>query len=114
MPIKTVAVVGAGTMGAGIAQVAAMSNFSVILRDIRQEYLDRGLQTISSSLQRDVEKDRISEGDKKEILGRIRPVIDLDALREADLLVEAINEDLEIKTELFSNLDSMMRPEVIL
>jgi 3-hydroxybutyryl-CoA dehydrogenase len=114
MPIKTVAVVGAGTMGAGIAQVAALSNFSVILRDVRQEYLDRGLQTISSSLQRDVEKDRISEGDKKEILGRIRPVIDLDALREADFLVEAINEDLEIKTELFSNLDSMMRPEVIL
>jgi 3-hydroxybutyryl-CoA dehydrogenase len=76
--------------------------------------LDRGMQTISASLQRDVEKDRLGEGEKKEIMGRIRPVIDLNALREADFLVEAINEDLETKTELFSNLDSMLRPEVIL
>jgi 3-hydroxybutyryl-CoA dehydrogenase len=114
MAIKTIAVVGAGTMGSGIAQVAARSGFSVVLRDIRQEFLDRGMNIISSSLQRDVDKDRLSEGEKKEITGRIRTAIDLNMLKEADFLVEAINEDLEAKTELFSNLDSMLRPEVIL
>jgi 3-hydroxybutyryl-CoA dehydrogenase len=114
MAIKTIAVVGAGTMGSGIAQVAAQSGFSVILRDIREELLDRGMQTISSNLQRDVDKDRLSAKEKKEITGRINTTIDLNALKEADFLVEAINEDLAIKTELFSNLDSMFRPEVIL
>lgn len=112
--IKTIAVIGAGTMGSGIAQVAARSGFSVIMRDIREELLERGMNTISSSLKRDVEKDRLSESDKKEIINRIKTTSDLDALRSADFVVEAINEDLVIKTELFSNLDSMVRPEVIL
>src|ERR1051325_1822509 len=107
--ISTVAVIGSGTMGAGIAQVAARSNFQVILRDVREEFLDRGMQSISASLQRDVEKDRLSESGKQETMARIRTTVDMDPLREADFLIEAVSENLEIKTELFSNLDSMMR-----
>lgn len=107
--------IGSGTMGSGIAQVAARTgNFSVFLCDIRDELLERAKHTISSSLQRDVDKDRLSAEAKEEIIGRIQMTTDLKALKEADFVVEAITEDLKTKTELFSNLDSMLRPEVII
>ncbi len=112
--IKTVGVLGAGTMGAGIAQVAARNGYQVILRDIREEFLERGRQSIDASLNRDVEKARLSAGDKARTIKAIRTTIDLDPLREADFIIEAVSESLEIKLELFSNLDSMLKPEVIL
>ncbi|MEW6730693.1 MAG: 3-hydroxybutyryl-CoA dehydrogenase [Acidobacteriota bacterium] len=114
MMIKKIGVVGAGTMGVGIAQVAARAGFIIILRDLREELLEHGMQGITGNLQNEVEKDRLTATEKKEILGRIRTTIDLDTLREVDFLIEAITENLEMKSELFSNLDSMLQPEVIL
>lgn len=102
-------------MGSGIAQVAARAGgFNVILCDVRDEFLERARNTISSSLQRDVDKDRLSAEAKDEIMSRIRMVTDLNELREADFVVEAVTEKLQVKVEIFSNLDSMLRPEVII
>ncbi|MCS6884663.1 MAG: 3-hydroxybutyryl-CoA dehydrogenase [Acidobacteriota bacterium] len=112
--IKLFAVVGAGTMGSGIAQVAARRGFDVVLCDVREEFLERAKNSISSSLQRDIDKDRLTPEAKDEVMSRIRTVIDLNELRNADFVVEAVTENLQIKRELFSNLDSMLRPDVIL
>ncbi|MBX7218430.1 MAG: 3-hydroxybutyryl-CoA dehydrogenase [Blastocatellia bacterium] len=112
--VATFAVIGAGTMGNGIAQVAARSGLSVLMHDIKQDFLDRGLATIDSSLQRDVKKERLTEEGKQEILSRIRPVTDLEALAEADFVVEAATENFEIKANIFRQLDRITRPEVIL
>ena len=112
--IETVGVIGAGTMGSGIAQVAARAGCRVILRDMKEEFLERGMTAISKSLQRDVEKDRLKEEEKRSIINRVRTVTDFEALAEADFVVEAVTEDLSIKTEVFRRLDQLTRPDVIL
>lgn len=112
--VNTFAVIGAGTMGNGIAQVAARSGLNVILRDVADEFLDRGMKAISSSLDRDVKKERLTEADKAEIIGRIRPVTDLAAVAEADFVVEAIIEKFEAKAAVFRELDQITKPEAIL
>jgi len=88
--IHTVGVLGAGTMGNGIAHVFARSGYSVILRDIERTYLDRALDTIGKNLDREVKKGKITEADKAASLGRISAVTDVEALREADFAVEAV------------------------
>jgi len=112
--IKTVGVVGAGTMGNGIAQVAARAGYSVVMHDIKQEYLDRALSTISGSLQRDVDKDRLSAGDKAVVLSRITPSTDLSILRLADFAIEAVVEDKAAKAGVLRQLDEISRAGVIL
>jgi 3-hydroxybutyryl-CoA dehydrogenase len=112
--VNTFAVIGAGTMGNGIAQVAARSGLNVILRDVADEFLDRGMKAISSSLDRDVKKERLTEAGKAEIIGRIRPVTDLAAVAEADFVVEAIIEKFEAKAAVFRELDQITKPEAIL
>ncbi|MBI4750403.1 MAG: 3-hydroxybutyryl-CoA dehydrogenase [Acidobacteria bacterium] len=112
--VQTFAVIGAGTMGNGIAQVAARAGMNVILHDIAQAYLDRGLSAIDSSLQRDVKKERLTVEGKQEILARIRPVTDLAALAEAEFVVEAVVENVDVKTKLFAQLDELTQPGVIL
>lgn len=114
MEIKTVGVVGAGTMGNGIAHVFAKSGFSVVLCDVEQHFLDRGLETIGKNLEREVAKSRISAEQRTAALGRIRPVVERKALAACDFIVEAATEKLEIKAALFRELDSLCRPEVIL
>jgi 3-hydroxybutyryl-CoA dehydrogenase len=101
-------------MGSGIAQVAARAGLNVVLRDINDEFLKRGLATIEKSLQRDVEKDRLTAEDKLTIIGRIQATTSLDDLCESDFAVEAVNEDLSIKSETFRQLDKITRPGVIL
>ena len=96
-----IGVIGAGTMGNGIAQVAARAGYSVVMRDVKDEFLQRGLQAIEKSLQRDVDKQRLSAEEKQSIIGRIKSTTELDALSEASLVVEAVTEDLSVKTELF-------------
>ncbi|OYT70431.1 MAG: 3-hydroxybutyryl-CoA dehydrogenase [Chloracidobacterium sp. CP2_5A] len=108
------AVIGAGAMGSGIAQVAARAGFPVILRDVAPEYLERGLATISASLDRDVRKDRLTLAQKEEVLARIRPVTELAAVAEAEVVVEAITESFDAKAALFRELDALTRPEAIL
>jgi 3-hydroxybutyryl-CoA dehydrogenase len=112
--IKTVAVLGAGTMGNGIAHVFAARGFSVILRDIEQCFLDRGMDTISKNLDRQIKKGQLPEADKAAILGRIRAVTDLSAIAAADFAVEAVPENLPLKTEVLKAVDALLRKDVIL
>jgi 3-hydroxybutyryl-CoA dehydrogenase len=112
--IETIGVVGAGTMGNGIAQVAARAGLAVVMHDVTDEFLARGLSTIDKSLQRDVEKQRLTPEEKHRIVSRIKPVKDLAALSEADFVVEAVTEDLAVKLDIFRKLDQIVTPHVIL
>jgi 3-hydroxybutyryl-CoA dehydrogenase len=111
---EIIGVIGAGTMGNGIAQVAARAGFDVVLRDVKEEFLERGMQAVDKSLQRDVDKERLQAEEKGAIIGRIRTTTELDALRGAMLVVEAVTEDLNVKREVFAALDDITRPEAIL
>ncbi|MFZ0213292.1 MAG: 3-hydroxybutyryl-CoA dehydrogenase [Candidatus Acidiferrales bacterium] len=112
--IKTVAVLGAGTMGNGIAHVFARAAYSVILRDVDQKQLDRALETIGKNLDREVKKAKITEADKPAILSRIKPTTDAKALAAADLAVEAVPEQRELKERVLKEADAILRPGVIL
>ena len=112
--VKTIGVVGAGTMGSGIAQVAAAAGFNVVLRDVSEAALERGFRIIERSLGKLVNKGKITEEASKEILGRIRKTLDLQDMREADMVIEAAFEKMEVKKELFGELDKVCRPQVIL
>ena len=112
--IQTIGVIGGGTMGNGIAHVAARSGFKVLLHDLEQQFLDRSLQTIAKSLEREVAKSKISEDEKSSALSRIVPVTKNSALSEADFIIEAVVEDLEIKSKVFESMDGLARPGVIL
>jgi 3-hydroxybutyryl-CoA dehydrogenase len=114
MAIQTVGVIGAGTMGNGIAHVFARNGFKVILCDVEQKFLDRALATITKNLDRELAKARISDAQKAETLKRITPVVDRSALSSCDFIVEAASEKFAIKAELFRELDRICRPEVIL
>lgn len=114
LSIQTIGVVGAGTMGNGIAQVAARAGYSVVLRDVNDEFLQRGMAAVDKSLQRDVDKQRLPEEEKRAITNRIRTATEMSALSEADLVVEAVTEDLKVKTDVFRQLDELTRPEAIL
>ena len=111
---EIIGIVGAGTMGNGIAQVAARAGYDVVVRDVKDEFLQKGLQAIDKSLQRDVEKERLSREEKATILGRIETTTDLDALRDASFVIEAVSEALAIKTEVFVALDRITKAETIL
>jgi 3-hydroxybutyryl-CoA dehydrogenase len=107
-------VVGAGTMGNGIAQVAARAGFDVVMRDVAPEFLARGLTAIDKSLQRDVDKERLSADEKQAIAGRIKTTTDLDDLRDAFIVVEAVTENLRVKNEVFKTLDGSIKSDAIL
>lgn len=114
MNIRRVGVVGAGTMGNGIAHVFARSSYDVVLCDVQQNFLDRAVTTIAKNLDREVAKDKITAADKESALARIHPVTDRNKLADCDFVVEAATEKFEIKTEIFRDLDRLMRPDVIL
>ena len=112
--IKTVGVIGAGTMGNGIAQVFAQSGFKVCLVDIAQPMLDRARGTIEKSLARFVEKRKLTAADRDAAMGRLSTATSIDQLADADYIVEAILENAEAKRALFTSLDTLTRPDVIL
>jgi 3-hydroxybutyryl-CoA dehydrogenase len=101
-------------MGAGIAQVAARAGFAVIMRDVADEFLVRGVKAIDKSLQRDVDKERLNADEKGAIIARIKTTTDIGALSDAFIVVEAATEDLAIKTEIFRSLDKVTKPDAIL
>ena len=109
-----IGVVGAGTMGNGIAQVAARAGYDVILHDVQEEFIQRGLAAIGKSLQRDVDKERISAEQKQQIVGRIRTTTDLKDLAEAAFVIEAVVENLAVKIEVFKLLDQITPANAIL
>ena len=112
--IKTVAVLGAGTMGNGIAHVFARAGYSVILRDVEDRYLDRALDTIRTNLDREVKKGKLPESEKPVVLARLKPVTGMDAIAAADFVVEAVPEKLAIKRAVLSEADQFLGPDVIL
>jgi 3-hydroxybutyryl-CoA dehydrogenase len=114
MNIQRVGVVGAGTMGNGIAHVFARGGFRVLLCDVEQRFLDRGMETIGKNLDREVAKNKITVEDKTAVLKRIEPVLDRAKLADCDFVVEAATEKFEIKSEIFRDLDRLCRPEIIL
>jgi 3-hydroxybutyryl-CoA dehydrogenase len=114
MDIQRVGVVGAGTMGNGIAHVFARCGYNVVLCDVEQRFLDRALDTIGKNLEREVAKAKIMPGDKAAALSRIQTFTDRGKLADCDFVVEAATEKFEIKTEIFRDLDRLLRPEVIL
>lgn len=114
MEVKTFGVIGAGQMGNGIAQVAAACGLQVIMHDIKQEFVDKGLNTITKNLQRNVDKGKLASDEKDKILARIKTSIDLKDMAAADFVVEAASENEAIKFKLFQNLDEICAPHVIL
>jgi 3-hydroxybutyryl-CoA dehydrogenase len=114
MQIQKVGVIGAGTMGNGIAHVFARSGYFVVLCDVEQRFLNRGLETIIKNLDREVAKNKISAEDKESALRRIDPVTDRAKLAECDFIVEAATEKFDVKAEIFRDLDRVARPGVIL
>lgn len=111
--IKTIAVIGAGAMGAGIAQIASQSGYNVILRDLKENYLETGWKNITDSLNRIVKKGNLTDKTKEEVLARIQRTTDLNKIKDADLIIEAVTENLEIKKELFKELDNIAKPAAI-
>ena len=111
---ETIGVIGAGTMGNGIAQVAARAGYTVIMRDVQDEFLERGLKSIDRSLQRDVDKSRLAEEEKRAIIARVSATTALDALKDADFVVEAVTENFGVKADIFRALDELTKPEAIL
>ena len=111
---EVIGVVGAGTMGNGIAQVVARAGYRVVMRDVKDEFLERGLAAIEKSLQRDVEKERLAADEKDVIRGRIQATTSLEPLRDASIVIEAVTENLEVKTEIFKTLDQITPRETIL
>ncbi|MCA1574561.1 MAG: 3-hydroxybutyryl-CoA dehydrogenase [Acidobacteria bacterium] len=111
---EVIGVVGAGTMGNGIAQVVARAGYRVVMRDVKDEFLERGLAAIEKSLQRDVEKERLAADEKDVTRGRIQATTSLEPLRDASIVIEAATENLEVKTEIFKSLDQITPRETIL
>jgi len=114
MDIQTIGIIGAGTMGNGIAHTAARSGFKVILHDIAESFLDRAVSTIAKNLEREVAKGRITANDKNAVLSRISVVTQNSALSEAYFVIEAVIEDIETKLRVFEGMDRIARPDVIL
>ena len=114
MEVKTIGVLGAGTMGSGIAQAAAEAGYDVIMRDIKDDFVQRGMSAINKNLGRAVDKGKKSKEEAEEIVGRIRGTTNLDDLSDADLIIEAVIENMELKKELYEELDRICKPEAVL
>ena len=114
MAVKTFGIIGAGQMGAGIAQVAAMSGLDVIMNDIKSEFVEKGLENITKILDRSVDKGKISAEDKDAVLGRIKTSVSLKDMASADYVVEAATENEDIKNQIFKDLDEICSQQVIL
>ncbi|MEG6569657.1 3-hydroxybutyryl-CoA dehydrogenase [Thermoanaerobacterium thermosaccharolyticum] len=112
--MQKICVIGAGTMGSGIAQVFAQNGFEVILRDIDMKFVEKGFGTIEKNLQRNVDKGKITADEKNEILSRIRGTTNLEDAKEADFVVEAAIENMDLKKQIFKELDEICKSETIL
>jgi 3-hydroxybutyryl-CoA dehydrogenase len=114
MEIKKLGVVGAGTMGNGIAQIAAQIGCEVVMRDIEMRFVEGGMKKVEAFLAKSVEKGKLEAKEKDAILGRIKGTVDMADLKDVDLVVEAVLEDIDLKKSVFKELDEICRPEVIL
>ena len=114
MEIRTLGVVGAGTMGSGIAQLAAQIGCDVVMRDIEDAFVERGIKGINKFLTKSVDKGKLKAEEKEAIVGRIKGTTAMGDLKDVDFVIEAVIEDLDLKKEVFKELDELCRPEVVL
>lgn len=114
MEIKKIGVLGAGSMGSGIAQVAAQAGYQVVMRDIEESFVENGLKAIDRFLAKSVEKGKMTEEQKKDVLLKIKGTTKMEDLKDVDFVIEAVFEDLELKKSVFKALDEITRPQVIL
>jgi len=114
MEIKKVGVIGAGAMGNGIAQVAAQIGCEVVMRDIEDRFVERGMNSIDRFLSKSVEKGKLDAKEKDAVLGRITGTTDMSLVKDMDFVIEVVIEDLELKKSVFRELDELCRPEVVL
>ncbi|RJR23184.1 MAG: 3-hydroxyacyl-CoA dehydrogenase family protein [Desulfobacteraceae bacterium] len=114
MEIKKIGVVGAGTMGNGIAQTAAQIGCQVVMRDVEDRFVEKGISSIEKFLSKSVEKGKLEAKEKDAILGRITGTTDMGKLADVDFVIEAVLEDIELKKKVFKQLDEICRPDVIL
>lgn len=114
MEVKKLMVIGAGQMGSGIAQVCAQAGYEVLLNDLKAEFVERGLGVIEKNLSRQVQKERITNGEKEEIIGRISKSTDLQDAKDVDLVIEAAVENMDVKCRIFSHLDKIVPAHTIL
>ncbi|PDY47425.1 3-hydroxybutyryl-CoA dehydrogenase [Bacillus pseudomycoides] len=114
MSVQKIVVIGAGQMGSGIAQVCAMAGYDVYMQDLKQEQLDRGLSIITKNLARQVEKGRMDEESKEATLNRLTATLEVNCVKEADLVIEAAVEKMDIKKKIFANLDEIAPEHAIL
>lgn len=114
MSIKTIGVVGAGAMGTGIAHVAAMAGYNVVLRDIDMAYVDNSVKNMDKFMAKSVEKGKMTEEQRQATLGRIKKTVVLDDFADVDFVIEVVIENMDLKKEVFQALDKLCRPEVIL
>ncbi|SFE84123.1 3-hydroxybutyryl-CoA dehydrogenase [Bacillus sp. OV194] len=114
MNVKTIMVIGAGQMGSGIAQVCAMANYKVFLHDIKEEFVQKGLDSISRQLSRQVEKGRMAAEEREAVLERLHPSTSIQNAADADLVIEAVVENMDVKTQMFKMLDEMAPEHAIL
>lgn len=114
MDIKKIGVVGAGAMGNGITQVAAQIGCDVVMRDIKDEFVERGMKSIDRFLSKSVEKGKLEAAEKDAILGRIEGTTDMGQLKDVDFVIEAVIEDLELKKSVFKELDELLEPDVVI
>lgn len=114
MSIKLIGVIGAGQMGNGIAQVSAAKGYNVIMMDVNQQALDKGLNTITSSCDRLIKKDRMSDKEKQDLLSNIKLATEMSALKDCDIVIEAATENVDLKLKIFKQLDDAIKPEALL
>jgi len=114
MAVKKIGVIGAGQMGHGIALVSAQAGFNVVLRDVKDEFVQKGISKIDKFLTKSIEKERITEADKKKIMSKIKGTTKLSDMKDADLIIEAIFENVQVKKELFKELDKICKKDCIL
>ncbi|NCB41503.1 MAG: 3-hydroxybutyryl-CoA dehydrogenase [Clostridia bacterium] len=112
--MKKIGVLGTGTMGAGIIQVLAQNGFEVVLRARRQTSVDKGISTVEKNLDRLIAKEKLTAEEKTDIMSRIKGSIDIEIIKDADLVIEAATEDMEAKKALFAELDALCKPETII
>jgi len=114
MTVKKIGVIGAGQMGHGIALVSAQAGFDVVLRDVKDEFIQKGVSKIDKFLTKSIEKERITEADKKKIMLKIKGTTKLEDMKDADVVIEAIFENVQVKKELFKELDKICKKDCIL
>ena len=112
--VKNITVLGSGVMGHGIAQVSATAGYNVVLRDIKQEFLDKAMEKIKWSLDKMVTKEKISKEEADGIYSRITPIVDLnEAVKDAEMVIEVVPEIMDLKKQVYAELDKVAKPEVI-